>query len=704
MKSRGVRRGLATLGFHAVAVAVAAVFVVPGLWVLAASLRQPGLPPSRAIEWLPDPVSWSNYARIFEILPLGWYLANSLLIAGLAIPLTVLVASWAGFAMAQLPPRARYALLALAVILRMTPLTALWLTRFLVLKELHMIDTIWALLAPVWMGSSPFFVLIFYWAFRRQPAALIDAARLEGMSAVGIWASIAMPLARPAIAAVSLLAFVQYWSDFISPLLYLKSESGYTLALGLRMLQQLDATGWPLLMAGAVVMILPVLLLLFVVQRAFWPEAGLRAVRRAAWVVLAAAALWPAPAAAQPPSGRISFMVFGDLAEKAAYEELVAEFTRRVPQVQVTLLHIPGQSDYRKRLGVDFAAGTPADVVLLNYRRYGAFAARGVLEPLGPYLAQSGVLDERQFYPEALAPFRWQGMLTCIPQNLSSLVVYYNRTLFEHAGVPRPRADWSWDDFLSAARTLTRDTDGDGRIDRYGLGTEVSIFRLAPFVWQNGGELVDDTRAPTRLTLDTPAAREAVQWFVDLQVKHRVVPDAVEEKAEGSESRFLNGRLGMLLNSRRGVPTYRTITRFDWDVAPLPRRHARAGILHADAYCLPKASRAKAAAWAFIEFANSPDGQRTIAASGRTVPSLRAVAESPAFLDPGGRPQSSRVFLDEIPFIRAVPVIGGWVDIEELAAEELARAYYGRAGVDEVLATAARRALPFFAPPGAPRR
>jgi multiple sugar transport system substrate-binding protein len=159
----------------------------------------------------------------------------------------------------------------------------------------------------------------------------------------------------------------------------------------------------------------------------------------------------------------------------------------------------------------------------------------------------------------------------------------------------------------------------------------------------------------------------------------------------------------MFLNSRRGVPTYRTISRFDWDVAPLPRRRQRAGILHADAYCLPKASRARAAAWAFIEFANSPEGQRTIAASGRTVPSLRAVAESPAFLDPGGRPQNNRVFLDEIPFIRAVPVIGGWVDVEELAGEELARAYHGRAGVDEVLATAARRALPFFAPPAAPR-
>jgi multiple sugar transport system permease protein len=83
-----------------------------------------------------------------------------------------------------------------------------------------------------------------------------------------------MPLARPATAAVALLAFVQYWSDFMNPLLYLKSDARYTLALGLRTLQQLDATNWPLMMAGAVVMMLPLLVLLVLVQRAFWPGAA----------------------------------------------------------------------------------------------------------------------------------------------------------------------------------------------------------------------------------------------------------------------------------------------------------------------------------------------------------------------------------------------------------------------------------------------
>jgi multiple sugar transport system permease protein len=265
-----VRQGLQAAGFHLIALGVALAFLVPGVWVLAASLRAPGLPPPRTIEWLPDSVSWSNYSLVFDLLPMGRYLANSLLVAVLAVPLTLVVASWAAFAMAQLPARWRYLLLGLAVALRMVPLPALWLTRFLVLSELQLIDSFAALLAPAWMGTSPFFVLIYYWSFRRIPPALIEAARLDGLGPLGIWARIAWPMARPATVAVSVLTFVHYWSDFISPLLYLKSEARYTIPVGLRVLQQLDATNWPLLMAGVVIQVLPILVLFVLVQRAFW--------------------------------------------------------------------------------------------------------------------------------------------------------------------------------------------------------------------------------------------------------------------------------------------------------------------------------------------------------------------------------------------------------------------------------------------------
>ena len=398
-------------------------------------------------------------------------------------------------------------------------------------------------------------------------------------------------------------------------------------------------------------------------------------------------------------TGEFSFMVFGDPAELAAYQSLAAAFEEAHPEIDLELIHIPSASDYRARLGVDFAAGDPADVVLINYRRYAPFAAMGALEPLAPYLRESDLISESDFFEVATDPFKWRGQLMCIPQNISSLVVYYNRALFDEAGLPYPEDDWSWDEFLSLAQALTLDTDGDGEIDQYGLGTEASVFRLAPFVWGAGGELVvlESGLRPIRLALDSRAAREATEWFVELQTVHGVVPDALAETAESSESRFLNGRTAMFLNSRRGTPTARAVEGLDWDVAALPIGMEPAGILHSDAYCMAAAAEDKDAAWTFIEYANSPQGQAIVAESGRTVPSLIEVASSDAFLDPSVAPANSAVWLETVDSLRTLPVMAAWVDIEELTGDELERAFYGQAPVDEVIDSMITRTAPFFA-------
>ena len=201
---------------------------------------------------------------------------------------------------------------------------------------------------------------------------------------------------------------------------------------------------------------------------------------------------------------------------------------------------------------------------------------------------------------------------------------------------------------------------------------------------------------PTRLTLDSPAALDAFQWFVDLQVREHVVPDAAAEQAEPGENRFMNGRLAMYFNSRRGVPAYREIEGLDWDVAPLPVGAEAAGILHSDAYCMAAKASDKDAAWLLIEFANSVEGQTLMAGTGRTVPSLREVAESPAFLDPLQKPASSRVFLDAIPLLRRVPLLPEWPRIEELASREIERAFYGQATVLDAAQSAIDLTLPYF--------
>ena len=123
--------------------------------------------------------------------------------------------------------------------------------------------------------------------------------------------------------------------------------------------------------------------------------------------------------ACQPQREAVTFMVFGDAAEFAAYRSLVDAFEATQPDIDVKLAHIPSPRDYRTRLATDFAAGTPPDVSLINYRRVPAFAAAGQLQPLAPYLEASDAIAADDFYPVALDAFRWRGELMCIPQNLS---------------------------------------------------------------------------------------------------------------------------------------------------------------------------------------------------------------------------------------------------------------------------------------------
>jgi multiple sugar transport system substrate-binding protein len=245
---------------------------------------------------------------------------------------------------------------------------------------------------------------------------------------------------------------------------------------------------------------------------------------------------------------RTSFSISGD----PAWDHIELWLRSGGGPIAVDLLSIPAAVTFA---AADFAAEAPR-TSSVGYRAAAYLAGD---RPVEPYLAHSAQLAREDFYPQALDAFTWQGALQCLPQNMSSPVIYYNRDLFAAAGLDDPAADWTWADFLAAAQVLTRDLDGDGAIDQYGLGIEPALVRAAPFIWMNDGEIVDDPAAPTRLTLDSAASRAALQWFVELQTVHGVVPNAVAEAAESSESRFLNSRLARLMERRRTTPEFRAI-------------------------------------------------------------------------------------------------------------------------------------------------
>jgi len=254
-------------------------FALPLLFLVLGALRPVGTTRPTGAEILPREPSLESFERAFELQPLGRQLLNSLLVSGIAVPLSVAVASAAGFGLLLAAPRLRRALIAASLVLLVVPPAALWVPRFVLFAELELTDTYVPLVATALLGTSPFFVLLCYWSARRIPADLLDAGRLEGLGPVRLWWRVGVPLTRPTLFAVAALAFVFHWGNFIEPLLYLFSPERATLPLGLRALAQLRPTDFGVVLAGALVAALPAVIAFALVQRRF-----LSSTRWAGWL------------------------------------------------------------------------------------------------------------------------------------------------------------------------------------------------------------------------------------------------------------------------------------------------------------------------------------------------------------------------------------------------------------------------------------
>lgn len=243
--------------------------LLPLASLLSGALRAPGevLPPWPDL-FLGVP-SAEAFREAFALVALDLQLVNSLLVVVVAVPLSVLVASWAGFAMTLLDPRRRRLVLGVALLMLLVPASALWVPRFVLFSRINLTDTLAPLIAPALLGTTPFAVLLFHFSFRRVPPELLDAGRLEGLGPWALWRRIAAPLVRPTTFAVAMLVFVAHWGNFVDALIYLVSPEVYTLPLGLGTLGTLAPTVTSVLLAGAVVATVPAVVVFVFAQRRF---------------------------------------------------------------------------------------------------------------------------------------------------------------------------------------------------------------------------------------------------------------------------------------------------------------------------------------------------------------------------------------------------------------------------------------------------
>jgi ABC-type glycerol-3-phosphate transport system permease component len=261
-------------------VVVAFLFIAPLVWMLSTSLK----PAQQVFErnWIPDPITWSNYEDALTSAPFDTYFRNTVIITTLATLGSVLSSSLVAYSFARLrwPGRDLWFLLVLGTM--MLPGVVTLIPQYILFSKLGWVNTIRPLVVPSWLASDAFYVFLLRQFFRTIPMELSEAAKLDGASELRIWWQVVTPLSRPALAAVTIFAFNGAWGDYLKPLIYLSTESKYTLQLGLTTFQQ--AAGglprWDWMMAASLVVMLPVVILFFAFQKYFIEGIAMTGIKR----------------------------------------------------------------------------------------------------------------------------------------------------------------------------------------------------------------------------------------------------------------------------------------------------------------------------------------------------------------------------------------------------------------------------------------
>jgi multiple sugar transport system substrate-binding protein len=314
---------------------------------------------------------------------------------------------------------------------------------------------------------------------------------------------------------------------------------------------------------------------------------------------------------------------------------------------------------------------------------YPDWASRGVLLNLDPYLeATPGFLDG--LYPGPLETYKRSDGYYGLPRDFQTIVLFYNKDMFDEAGLAYPTDKWTLNDLREAAKKLTKDTDGDGKIDQWGLDADLWDMERtwSGLIWGYGGEILSPDQSKT--LLGEGKAREAWHLLADMVLVDKSVPDPLTAEQFGSDT-FAAGVSAMTTIGHWAVPTYME-TKFKWDVAPFPAGPAgRATSVNSAGFVIAKTSKQPEAAWEFVKFAVGTSGQTRLTELGFAIPILKSIAESPVYLEQKSAPINQKVFLDATSYARTKPAFKGYDEWAAAVGDNLGPVWTGEKELDEAL-------------------
>lgn len=365
----------------------------------------------------------------------------------------------------------------------------------------------------------------------------------------------------------------------------------------------------------------------------------------------------------------VKFSSWGSESEEKILKSAIAEFEAKNPDIDVEFIHAP--QNYFQKLHLLIISGATPDVMFVNNINGLKYYRAEVFENLNPYF-----LHKHDFYPNAVKAFSYNDCVWAVPRDISNLVIFYNKDLFDQNKIPYPQPKWTMAEFLAKAQVLTNQ-------DSWGFGFEKEALYWLPFLWSNNGGILGEDDC---IAIDSLASREALQFYSDLKNKYKVTPSDAQKGSYTNTQLFMQGKVAMILSGRWVVPRFRKDIKFNWDIAQFPCGTA-GSVVDADAsgWAMSHKSQHKREAWRLILFLSSERTSRKFTKDGLIIPARKSVATSDLFLQKNLKPQNSKAFLDAIATAKPTPVTKNYQDLLNKIYQKIEPVFAGEKTVEEVI-------------------
>jgi multiple sugar transport system substrate-binding protein len=300
---------------------------------------------------------------------------------------------------------------------------------------------------------------------------------------------------------------------------------------------------------------------------------------------------------------------------------MIQIFEQAHPNIKIKVETAPF-ADYFAKLSTLIAGGVAPDVFELNYENFVSFAAKGVLLNLDPLAEADEAFDAAIFYPRAYGAFNFNGMQLGLPETFSTVVLFYNKDLFDQAGLSYPAADWTWEDAVAAAEELT-----DAEAGVWGLYSPIQFWEFYKKAAQNGCSFFSEDK--TEVTINSPACVEALETMVNFVTKYHVMPSDAQMGGMSDGDLFKAGKIAMDVTGIWMFAAFQDAP-FEWDIQVEPGLKQHATHFFSNAVSVFAATGHPQEAWEWVKFfTSSPEMTQIRVASGWELPALN----NPAYFE-----------------------------------------------------------------------